>query len=64
VTVGEVVNLNRVRKRVAREQAKKAADANRIKFGRSKAERSIDEATMRRQDTVLEQHRIDREDET
>lgn len=62
--MGEVVNLNRVRKRVAREQAKKEADANRIKFGRSKAERTIDETTTRRQDSLLEQHRIDREDET
>ncbi|WP_315838488.1 DUF4169 family protein [Bradyrhizobium prioriisuperbiae] len=62
--MGEVVNLNRVRKRVAREQAKKEADANRIKFGRSKTERTIDETTTRRQDSLLEQHRIDREDET
>ncbi len=61
--MGEVVNLNRVRKRIAREQAKKEADANRVKFGRSKAARTIDDATTRRQDTLLEQHRIDREDE-
>ena len=61
--MGEVVNLNRVRKRVAREQAKKQAEANRIKFGRSKTERSIDETTTRRQDILLEQHKIDREDE-
>lgn len=62
--MGEVVNLNRVRKRVAREQAEKQADANRVKFGRSKTERTIDETTTRRQDTLLEQHRIDREDES
>jgi uncharacterized protein DUF4169 len=67
--VGELVNLNRVRKQAAREQAKKDADANRAKFGRSKAERTIEDAHARRSDTLLEQHRleqprIDREDKS
>jgi hypothetical protein len=60
--MGEIVNLNRVRKRVAREQATAEAGVNRAKFGRSKAERKGEEALTRRAETVLEQHRIERED--
>jgi len=60
--MGEVVNLNRVRKRVAREQAAAKAGANRAKFGRTKQERDRAEALTRRDETVLEQHRIERED--
>ena len=62
--MGELVNLNRVRKRVAREQAEKDARVNRTKFGRSKAERASEQASARRSDTMMEQHRIEREDES
>ena len=34
------VNLNRVRKARARKQAKREADANAVRFGRSKAEKA------------------------
>jgi hypothetical protein len=61
--MGEVVNLNRVRKRVARDKAAADAEVNRAKFGRTKADRSSEEAFARRAETVLEQHRIEREDQ-
>ncbi|MBO1074064.1 DUF4169 family protein [Roseomonas marmotae] len=35
--MAEIVNLNRHRKRVARQQAGQQAEANRMKFGRDKA---------------------------
>ena len=37
--MGDVVNLNRFRKRKAREDAAKVAEANRVKFGRTRAEK-------------------------
>jgi hypothetical protein len=60
--VGEIVNLNRVRKRLAREKAAAKAGTNRAKFGRSKQKREQEEELIRRSETVLEQHRIERED--
>jgi hypothetical protein len=38
--LANIVNLNRVRKAKARETARDKADANRIAFGRTKAEKS------------------------
>jgi len=41
--MSEIINLNRMRKAKARaEKAREAAD-NRIRFGRSKAEKSLDQ---------------------
>ena len=56
-----LVNLNRFRKRSEREQMAKQADANRERFGRSKAERKADEQHARRASELLDQHRIDDE---
>lgn len=42
--MGNVVNLNKARKRRAREQAEAQAAANRVKFGRTKAEKQRDAA--------------------
>ena len=60
--MGEIVNLNRVKKRAKRDRAAKQADANRVKFGRTKSERTIEEDRARRASDVLEQHRIDSKD--
>ena len=60
--MGDLVNLNRFRKRSEREQAVRQADANRARFGRSKAERQADEQRARRAGELLDQHRIDGED--
>ncbi len=57
--MGEVVNLNRFRKRVEREQSAKQADANRARFGRTKSERAMEDQRANRADEVLDQHRID-----
>ena len=60
--MGNVVNLKRFKKRAAREQSAKQAEANRARFGRTKSERILDEKRMTRASDVLDQHRIDGED--
>lgn len=60
--MGDVVNLKRFRKRAAREQSAKEADANRARFGRTKSERNTEAARENRARALLDQHRIDGED--
>ena len=60
--MGDVINLNRFKKRAEREQSAKQADANRTRFGRTKAERTLEEQRSRRARDLLDQHRIDGED--
>jgi Domain of unknown function (DUF4169) len=62
MAMGDVINLKRARKRLAREQSAKQADANRARFGRTKSERSAEAARAKRARELLEQHRIDGED--
>ncbi|MEY9123425.1 hypothetical protein ABH994_001233 [Bradyrhizobium yuanmingense] len=61
--MGNVINLNRFRKRVEREASAKRADANRAKFGRTKAERSSEAKRADQAKEHLDQHRIDREEQ-
>ncbi|MDF0493364.1 DUF4169 family protein [Bradyrhizobium yuanmingense] len=61
--MGNVINLNRFRKRVEREASVKQADANRAKFGRTKAERSSEAKRADQAKEHLDQHRIDREEQ-
>lgn len=51
------VNLNRVRKDKARAAKKARADENSLKFGRSKAEISLDQARTSRAAQILDAHR-------
>ena len=60
--MGDLVNLKRFRKRSEREQAAKQADANRVRFGRTKSERARDEQQSSRANDHLDQHHIDGED--
>ena len=60
--MGDVVNLKRFKKRAARDQSAKQADANRTRFGRTKSERTLDEQRATRAKDMLDQHRIDGED--
>ena len=60
--MGNLVNLKRFRKRSEREQAAKHADGNRVRFGRTKSERALDELRANRANKILDQHRIDDED--
>jgi hypothetical protein len=60
--MGDVVNLNKRRKRAKRERVAAIADANRARFGRPKAERDLIEQRVMREERLLDQHRIDAED--
>jgi hypothetical protein len=60
--MGDVVNLKRFKRRSEREQSAKQAEANRARFGRTKAERTADAKRTERASKLLDQHRIDVED--
>ncbi len=57
--MGDVVNLNKLRKARARVEAKVQADANRVKFGRTKAERKRDEIEGNRLVKTIEGAKLD-----
>jgi len=58
-SMGDLVNLNRLRKRAAKESATKQADANRTRFGRSKSERASEQQQRERAKALLDRHRLD-----
>jgi hypothetical protein len=57
--MGDLINLNKFRKRVEKERSEQQAAANRSKFGRTRAEREREEAQSERAREVLDQHQID-----
>ena len=57
--MGELINLKRFKKRSARNQSAREAEANRVRFGRTKSERAVDEQRAERANELLDQHRID-----
>jgi Arc/MetJ family transcription regulator len=52
--MAEIVNLNRVRKAKAKVGAAMAAEINRAKFGRTKAERDAEAAEQARRNALLD----------
>jgi hypothetical protein len=52
--MAEIVNLNRARKAKARVEATQQAEANRAKFGRTKAEREAEAAEQARRKALLD----------
>ena len=59
--MGDLINLKQARKRIARDDAAKQAQANRARFGRTKEERARDDLQTRHAASLLDQHRIDNE---
>jgi hypothetical protein len=57
--MGEIVNLNRVRKARARDTAAATAAANRARHGRTAAERENDRTTEARRQALLDGARRD-----
>ena len=53
------INLNRARKAKARAEAEAQAEANRVKFGRTKAEKLNDAAAVARLERKVDQARRD-----
>lgn len=60
--MGEIVNLNRARKARAKADAKRTAEANRLSFGRTKAERMTTRAERERDAAQLDGHKRDKPD--
>lgn len=60
--MGDLVNLKRFKKRGERAQLEKKAEANRLRFGRTKSERALEELRIKRTSDLLDQHRLDDED--
>lgn len=52
--MGDLINLNRARKAKAKAEHTATADANRVKFGRTKAERQADATDHARRDARLD----------
>ncbi len=57
--MGEVVNLRRARKRRDKRAHEEQAQANRVAFGRSKAERSLTEAQTKLARDQIDAHRLE-----
>jgi hypothetical protein len=55
----KIVNLNQYRKRRQRSETERRAAANRVSFGRTKAERSKDLSESKRATKELEGKRLD-----
>ena len=55
----DLVNLRRFRKRKARQEREKTAEANRIAFGRSKSERRLTETINAKDRRDLEAKRLE-----
>ncbi|MFY8106488.1 MAG: DUF4169 family protein [Elstera sp.] len=55
----DIVNLRRVKKTKAREAASKTAEANRLAFGRTKAEKQKSQALQTLESKRLDGHKID-----
>jgi hypothetical protein len=57
--MAEIVNLNRFRKERDRAAKAKTAEENRVRFGRTKEEREVTEATARKADKALDDKKIE-----
>ena len=57
--MGDIVNLRRARKQAERKLDEQDAAANRLAYGRSKAERALDQARSDRVRHELDQRRIE-----
>ena len=54
--MAEIVNLNRVRKAAAKAGARRQADENAVKFGRTKAQRQLEAAQAEQAQARLAAH--------
>jgi hypothetical protein len=59
--LAEIVNLRQMRKNKARAEKEVTADANRLKFGRTKAERKQTEAEAKLEAKKLDQQKLEKE---
>ncbi|NIZ10352.1 DUF4169 family protein [Pseudooceanicola sp. HF7] len=57
--MSKIVNLNQARKAKARSDKRSEADANAVKFGRTKAEKSLEKARLDKAARLLDGHKQD-----
>jgi hypothetical protein len=57
--MAEIINLRTARKARTKSEARAQADANAAKFGRTKAERSLEQARADKSRDTLDQHKRD-----
>ena len=57
--MAQPVNLNRFRKQKARAEKKARADENAVKFGRTKTQKSVEDADTRKAREALDGHKRD-----
>lgn len=55
--MAEVINLRSAKKQAARKAARAKGDENAVKFGRSKAERELQQAQVAKAERDLDSHR-------
>jgi hypothetical protein len=61
--MGDVINLRKARKQAERELGELRASENRLRFGRTKAERKLASARDAKVRRDLDQHRVEAGDE-
>ncbi|WP_155096003.1 DUF4169 family protein [Paracoccus aestuariivivens] len=54
---GKIINLRAARKSAARDAARKQGDENAAKFGRTKAQREVEDADRSRVSHILDRHK-------
>lgn len=57
--MADLINLKKFKKRAERDKAATAAETNRVRFGRTKAQKSLDERNARRVEHFLDQRFLD-----
>ena len=60
--MAEPVNLNRFRKTKARAEKKARADANAVKFGRTQAQKQVEDAARAKAAAHMDGHKTDGKD--
>ena len=61
--MGEVVNLNKYRKKKAREEREKRAEQNRLKRGLTQAELALREKKKQMDEKRLDGHKLERDEQ-
>lgn len=56
--MADVINLRRARKEKARRERNNEAQANRLRFGRTKGQKAADEAEAQRRDSAAEHGKL------
>jgi hypothetical protein len=59
--MGDLINLNKARKAKARNVARATSEANRVKFGRTRAEKDRDKLEKAHSERELDGHKLERD---